>query len=238
MGWVSSWADYWLTIPSVSVLFPVSVFLIDCSCTQLTLLNSILAAKAALLDAHPNVPGFPNERHIYTAFIFLYTLNSSMTGPLSNLHMANPPSDISKLLLSRASILATPDPDVLQILATYIHGYVLCPASLRSGRTLLHPPCLGILKVLPRHRLAIARWQLYLPSRTNLGQGPPVVYMGRSAANRFFWCGVISFRIQAATIERTNFKLKVFWVGLCPYPSTRSPACLQEVSSSGSISPL
>lgn len=160
-----------------------------------------------------------------------------MTRPLSNLHMANPPSDISKLLLSRASILTAPDPDVLQILGTYIHGYVLCPASLRSGRTLLHPPCLGILKVLPHHHPAIARWQLYLPIRTNLGQGPPVLYMGR-CKQIFFWCGVISIRIQAATIERTNFKLKVFWVGLCPYPSTRSPACLQEVSSSGSISPL
>ena len=39
-------------------------------------------------------------------------------------------------------------------------------------------------------------------------------------------------------LDRTYFGWKVLWVGWCPYPSSGDPTWLQEVASSGSISPL
>jgi hypothetical protein len=44
--------------------------------------------------------------------------------------------------------------------------------------------------------------------------------------------------VIAFLLDRTNLGLKVFGVGLCPYPSTGSPTWVQEVASSSSLSPL
>lgn len=47
-----------------------------------------------------------------------------------------------------------------------------------------------------------------------------------------------SIFVPAFLLDRTNFELNFFWEGWCPYPSTRSPAWLQEVASSGCMPPL
>jgi hypothetical protein len=43
--------------------------------------------------------------------------------------------------------------------------------------------------------------------------------------------------IPELLIDRINFRLRVLWVGWCFYHFTGVPAWLQEVASSGSISP-
>lgn len=44
--------------------------------------------------------------------------------------------------------------------------------------------------------------------------------------------------VPAFLLNGTNVESKVLWVSWCPYPSTGCPAWLQEVASSGSMSPL
>ena len=48
-----------------------------------------------------------------------------------------------------------------------------------------------------------------------------------------------SISVPAFLVDRIHFELKALWVGWCLYFSTRGgPDTLQEVASSGSISPL
>ena len=47
-----------------------------------------------------------------------------------------------------------------------------------------------------------------------------------------------SYPVPAFLVDRIKFGLKVLWVGWCPYSSPGVPAWLQEVASSGSISPM
>jgi hypothetical protein len=47
-----------------------------------------------------------------------------------------------------------------------------------------------------------------------------------------------SIFIPEHLLGRKHFGLKVLRVGCCPYPSSRSPAWLQEVANAGSIYPL
>ena len=43
--------------------------------------------------------------------------------------------------------------------------------------------------------------------------------------------------VYSHLVGRAHFVSKSLWMGCCPYPCTGSPACLQEVVTSGSISP-
>ena len=73
-----------------------------------------------------------------------------MAGPLPNLHVANPPSDIPKLLLTKNlySIFAALDPDVQPSRAVFpglLHdGYALSSEPLRCG---VSPPSLASLQL-------------------------------------------------------------------------------------------
>jgi hypothetical protein len=49
---------------------------------------------------------------------------------------------------------------------------------------------------------------------------------------------LFSVIVPAFLLDGTDFVLMVLWVCRCPYPSTGSPALLQEVTSSGSMSLL
>lgn len=74
MGWVSRWASYWLTIPSVSAPSPVPVFLVDCSCIQLTLSSSIPVVETvvpAVPLPHPRVLG-SQLKDTFTQLLYLY----------------------------------------------------------------------------------------------------------------------------------------------------------------------
>jgi hypothetical protein len=77
-----------------------------CCRTQLILLKSVLVAVEHIPHYLPQWSGFPNETHTHThIFILLYALDSSIAGPLPNLHVADvPSSDIPKLLLTKIYI--------------------------------------------------------------------------------------------------------------------------------------
>jgi len=46
---------------------------------------------------------------------------------------------------------------------------------------------------------------------------------------------VFSFLTLHFFLDRTNLRSKVLWVHWCPYPSSRGPACVQKLISSGSM---
>jgi hypothetical protein len=120
-----------------------------------------------------------------------------MAGPLPDLHKANPPpSDIPKLLLTKSYLLSLlpwtqsrsplgplyPGSYMVAMLSVpYLLKHCISPLPLLAWWTFFLLPLVphpGILKVpllsaLPRH----CCWQLSLPVRTNLGQGPSVSYV-------------------------------------------------------------
>lgn len=59
--------------------------------------------------------------------------------------------------------------------------------------------------------------------------------LGQSFVGHFL--SLCSIFIFVHPVDRTNFELKVFWVGLCTPPSTGSPVWPQEVAISVSIFP-
>ncbi|EDL00034.1 mCG141415 [Mus musculus] len=66
--------------------------------------------------------------------------------------------------------------------------------------------------------------------------------MGWSSNWASYWLAIPSVSapslIPAFIVDRINFGLKVLWVGWCSYCPTVVPAWLQELASSGSISPV
>lgn len=96
-----------------------------------------------------------------------------MAGPLPTLHMANSPSDISKLLFTKTYI-SSQLPNALHFL--HFH-YALSPPLLKSG--ILGLPLSSFLSSLSRNPktpplylcLAIGLQQLYFPIKTNRRQG-------------------------------------------------------------------
>ena len=132
-----------------------------------------------------------NERHIHTAFLFLYALNSLMVWPLPNLHVANPLSLWYAWVIiywSLYSIFAALNP-VRQPFGVAVpwlqHGnYAFCPTpsglwSLLSSTSpgmedhlllsLLPVLSPGILKVLPLSALP-SHWLLPATLFTNQNQ--------------------------------------------------------------------
>lgn len=131
---------------------------------------------------------FLNEGHIHKAFIFSYALNSSMTGPLPSLYVANlRPLNIPKLLLTKIYNLSLsgallglffPGSSIAVVLSVpYLLWRCLFLLLLPSLQIciflLLSAPSLGIRKgpclCLPCQ--AICCWHLYLPIKTNWGLG-------------------------------------------------------------------
>lgn len=127
---------------------------------------------------------FLNKTH--TAFIFWYTLNISKTGPLPNLHMSNPLPPIFQsyyLLIYVPPVLPwsqsfsplellSPNSSTAVLSHTF-SDMVSSPSMVDLSFLLLTPfLTLGILKVPPLSPAQpLGHQQLYLPVRTNWGQG-------------------------------------------------------------------
>lgn len=101
-----------------------------------------------------------------------------MAGSLPNLYMANPPSDIPKLLFTKTYISSQLPNVQSTVFPQFLHfHYALSPPLLRSGILVL--PLSSFLSSLSRNPktpplslcLTIGLQQLYFPIKTNRGQG-------------------------------------------------------------------
>ena len=140
-------------------------------------------------------------KDIHSAFAFWYALNSVRVGLPSNLHVVNlPPVDKPESLLTRFYILPWLPWSQRAALSQPLHGCPCLPVPHSSGMasfltfswhggslpsSSLSMPSPGNSHILPLSCGGIGCRHLYLPIKTNWGQGPSV-FSVRHSCNQFW----------------------------------------------------